>query len=170
MYLTYATRAGHALIDRALYLPRSWTGDPGRRVAAGVPADVEFATKPALARQMIVRVLDAGAAARWVAGDEVYGADPGPRRELEDRRTGYVLAVACSHHVATAAGRQRQPLPWHAWQRTSAGQGSKGPPTTTGPGSPSTLAPRPPGSGPCSSAATPPPAGSPITAAMPSRP
>ena len=132
VYLTYATTAGHALIDRALYLPRIWADDQGRRAAAGVPADVEFATKPALASQMITRALDGGAAAAWVAGDEVYGADPGLRRELEDRGTGYVLAVACSHHVATAAGPQRADaiasgLPRHAWQRISAGQGSKGP-------------------------------------------
>lgn len=132
VYLTYATRAGHALIDRALYLPRCWAGDPQRRTAAGVPAEVTFATKPALARQMIIRALDGGAAAPWVAGDEVYGADPGLRRELENRRTGYVLAIACSHPVRTAAGPQRadaitKTLPRHAWQRLSAGQGSKGP-------------------------------------------
>ena len=130
--LTYATRAGHAPIDPALYLPRSWAGDQDRRAAAGVPGDVKFATRPALARQMIVRALDGGAAARWVAGDEVHGADPGLRRELETRATGYVLAVACSHQVTTAAGRQRadaiaRTLPRRAWQRLSAGQGSKGP-------------------------------------------
>jgi SRSO17 transposase len=132
VYLTYATRAGHALIDRALYLPRSWAGDRARRAAAGVPQDTEFATKPALARQMIIRALDGGAAARWVAGDEVYGTDPGLRQALEDRRTGYVLAVACSHRVTTAAGPQRadataRSLPRQAWQRLSAGRGSKGP-------------------------------------------
>lgn len=132
VYLTYATRAGHAQIDRALYLPASWAGDQDRRAAAGVPADVEFATKPELARQMIIRALDGGAAAPWVTGDEVYGADPGLRRELETRRVGYVLAVACSHQVTTAAGPQRADaiaaaLPRRAWQRLSAGQGSKGP-------------------------------------------
>ena len=132
VYLTYATRAGHALIDRASYLPRSWAGDRARRAAAGVPQDAEFATKPALARQMIIGALDGGAAARWVAGDEVYGADPGLRRALEDCGTGYVLAVACSHRVTTAAGPQRadataRSLPRQAWQRLSAGRGSKGP-------------------------------------------
>ena len=55
--LTYATRAGHAPIDRALYLPASWARDQERCAAAGVPADLEFATKPELARQMIVRAL-----------------------------------------------------------------------------------------------------------------
>jgi SRSO17 transposase len=49
MYLTYAAGRGHALIDRELYLSRSWTADPARCAAAGVPARVAFATKPALA-------------------------------------------------------------------------------------------------------------------------
>jgi SRSO17 transposase len=85
VYLTYAGRGGHALIDRRLYLPRSWAGDDARREAAGIPADVEFATKPALATGMIGAALDAGVAAGWVAGDEVCGADPGLRAELERR-------------------------------------------------------------------------------------
>jgi SRSO17 transposase len=83
VYLTYSGKRGHALIDRELYLPRSWTDDPGRCAAAGVPADVSFATKPALAQAMLVRTLEAGVPARWVAGDEVYGADPGLRAALE---------------------------------------------------------------------------------------
>ena len=104
VYLTYASDRGHALIDRAMYLPESWAADAERRGQAGVPDEVEFATKPALAREMITRALDAGVPAWWVAGDEVYGADPGLRAELERRGVGYVLAVACSHRVTTAAG------------------------------------------------------------------
>ena len=38
VYLTYTTSKGHALIDRALYLPRCWTEDDERMNAAGVPA------------------------------------------------------------------------------------------------------------------------------------
>ena len=34
VYLTYAAPRGHALIDRALYLPRSWTEDAARCDAA----------------------------------------------------------------------------------------------------------------------------------------
>jgi hypothetical protein len=45
--LVYASPAGHAVIDRELYLPRSWARDPDRLPAAGVPAQVGFATKPA---------------------------------------------------------------------------------------------------------------------------
>jgi len=59
VYLTYAGARGHAMIDRELYLPRSWTADPDRRAAARVPEEVEFATKPELARVMLARALDA---------------------------------------------------------------------------------------------------------------
>lgn len=132
VYLAYASSRGHALIDRALYLPKSWTGNNAERcAAAGVPDDVEFATKPALAAQMITAALDAGAPGRWVAGDEVYGADPRLRHMLEARGVGYVLAIACSHPVTTAAGKHRADaiaaaMPKRAWKRLSAGQGSKG--------------------------------------------
>jgi SRSO17 transposase len=131
VFLTYAAPAGHALIDRELYLPRSWTADPARCTAAGVPAERGFATKPRLARAMIARALDAGAPAAWVTGDEVYGADPGLRADLEARQTGYVLAVAASHPVITAAGpcqvrKLAAALPRRAWQRYSAGAGAKG--------------------------------------------
>jgi SRSO17 transposase len=131
VYLTYAGAAGHAMIDRELYLPKSWTEDPERLAEAGVPAHIAFLTKPALATGMITRALDAGVPARWVAGDEVYGADPTLRAELELRRVGYVLAIGCDRRIPTAAGLMRADelaagLPRRAWQRLSAGAGSKG--------------------------------------------
>ncbi|HEX2075604.1 MAG TPA: IS701 family transposase [Geodermatophilus sp.] len=131
VYLAYAGARGHAMIDRELYLPKSWTRDRERCAAAGVPEDVTFATKPALARTMLVRALDAGVPAGWVSGDEVYGADPKLRGELEDRLVGYVLAVACDHRCPTGAGKLTAKelaadLPKRAWQRLSAGPGAKG--------------------------------------------
>jgi SRSO17 transposase len=131
VYLTYAGTAGHAMIDRELYLPRSWTTDSDRLTEAGVPEDVEFLTKPALAVGMLTRALNAGVPARWVAGDEVYGADPVLRAELETHRVGYVLAVGCDRRIPTAAGLLRadeitKALPEQAWQRLSAGPGAKG--------------------------------------------
>jgi SRSO17 transposase len=131
VFLSCAAPAGHALIDRELYLPRSWTSDPARCAAAGIPGKTVFATRPKLARRMLGRALDAGTPAAWVAGDEVYGAGPGLRADLERRRIGYVLAVAASCQVTTAAGpcpaRQLAVrLPRRAWQRYSAGEGAKG--------------------------------------------
>ena len=49
VYLGYAAPRGHALIDRELYLPKSWTGDPGRCEAAGIPGHAAFATRCPLA-------------------------------------------------------------------------------------------------------------------------
>ena len=60
VFLAYATPAGRALIDRAVYLPVSWTEDPARCAAAGIPDDVGFATKITLGRRMLQRALDAG--------------------------------------------------------------------------------------------------------------
>ena len=90
-----------------MYLPKSWTDDPARCAAAGVPDDVAFATKPAQARAMIDRALDAGTPAAWVAGDEVYGADPKLRKDPAARGMGFVLAVAKSHRFTTGIGSRR---------------------------------------------------------------
>lgn len=53
------------------------------------------------------------------------------RTALEERGTGYVLAVACSHEVTTGAGKFRadalaEKVPKRAWQKLSAGAGAKG--------------------------------------------
>jgi SRSO17 transposase len=131
VYLVYAGRRGHAAVDRELYVPRSWTSDPDRCRASGLGDNTEFATKPELAARMVTRFLDAGHRAAWVAGDEVYGGNPRLRTALEERGTGYVLAVACSHEVTTGAGRFRadmlaRKVPKRAWQKLSAGAGAKG--------------------------------------------
>lgn len=131
VYLTYTARAGHAMIDRELYLPRSWADDPGRCAAAGIPTGIEFATKPALAAAMITRAVEAGMQARWVTGDEVYGADPTLRAQIEALGLGYVLAIGCDRRVSTHGGPMRpdqiaDALPKHCWQRYSAGAGAKG--------------------------------------------
>jgi SRSO17 transposase len=132
VYLTYAAPRGHALIDRALYLPRCWAEDPVRCDGAGIPADRRgFATKPALAAELVARAMAAKVPAAWVAGDEVYGADPKLRAAIRGHGLGYVLAVAANRQLPTAAGRirvDRLPamLPPWAWQKHSAGAGSHG--------------------------------------------
>ncbi|GAA1898109.1 IS701 family transposase [Streptomyces sodiiphilus] len=131
VYLVYAGERGHAAVDRELYVPRSWTGDPDRCRAAGLGQDTVFATKPELARVMIERFLDAGHQVGWVTGDEVYGGNPTLRAALEERGLGYVLAVACSSEMTTRAGTFRadalaRKVPKRAWQTLSAGPGAKG--------------------------------------------
>lgn len=130
VYLSYAGERGHALIDAALYLPKSWIDDPERLARAGVPADIEFATKPVLAQRMLRNVLSAEVLASWAVGDEVYGADSGLRGTCREHGLGYVFNVACNHHVVTLGCRVDElvaQVAVSAWQRISAGAGSKGP-------------------------------------------
>jgi SRSO17 transposase len=133
VFLAYATTRGRALLDRRLYLPEhSWMADPERCLAAGVPDDAAFATKPALAAAMIAAALDAGLSAQWVSGDEVYGQDPHLRGLLEQRGVGYVLAIAGNRRVnlegtdSSAADIAAGVADRH-WHRYRAGQGAKGP-------------------------------------------
>src|SRR3954470_16078283 len=88
----YVSRHGHALIDRALYLPKVWADDRARRLAAHVPEAVRFATKPKLAVGMIERALTAGAPFAWVTADSVYGVGE-LEMKLRQMGKGYVLGV-----------------------------------------------------------------------------
>lgn len=131
VYLTYTAPRGHALIDRALYVPECWIQDPQRREQAGVPTKTVFATKPALALQMIRDAVAANTSASFVAGDEVYRNDPKLAAALEEQSLGYVLAVSRDHRVLTQAGPVRADslgngLAPTAWQVHSAGAGRKG--------------------------------------------
>jgi len=134
VFLAYASRHGHTLIDRRVYLPKSWTDDRDRCEQAGVPDDVVFATRSELADDMITAAVKASVPARWVAADEAYGNNTRLRSELRKLRLGYVLAVSCDHLVPIDGGKTRcradrlaADLPTGAWTRRSAGDGSKGP-------------------------------------------
>ncbi len=131
----YVSRHGHAFIDRALYLPKAWTDDPARLVAAHVPPGTAFATKPQLARAMIERAIAAEVPFSWVAADSVYGVG---ELEMALRRAGkgYVLGVSATHPfsswgdkppVAGTAETITHDLDPAAWRRLSAGEGTKGP-------------------------------------------
>ena len=73
VFAAYVSSKGRALIDRALYLPKTWSEAPARRAAAHVPESVTFATKPQLAQAMINRVIAADVPFTWVAADSIYG-------------------------------------------------------------------------------------------------
>ncbi|KVZ10406.1 IS701 family transposase [Burkholderia ubonensis] len=132
VFLCYAGHEGSAFIDRELYLPQSWTGDPQRCKAAGIPDTTKFATKSQLAKQMLERALDAGVPCGWVTGDEVYGGDRHLRLWLESREQPFVLAVAKNEPLwwqgptYVRADRIAESLPARAWRRLSAGAGAKG--------------------------------------------
>ena len=128
VFLGYAGRHGRAMVDRALYLPKEWAGDEGRRAEARVPEEVAFTTKPKLGLSMLERARAAGVPFSWVAGDSVYGADHAIRRWAERHRRGYVLAVTSGQRLGFRPVTDWiEGLPEAAWQRLSAGEGAKGP-------------------------------------------
>ena len=132
VFLAYVTRKGHSLIDRRLYLPKSWADSPEKRSKVGVPERIKFATKAQLAQQMLQSAWDAGIRSAWVVADEVYGNDGGFWWWLE--KTGqqpYVLTVNKKQSVVIGWQPYRaealcQSLLPEQWQRLSCGQGSKG--------------------------------------------
>src|SRR4051812_4218211 len=94
VFLGYASRHGHVLIDRALYLPEIWAHDPARRDVAGVPAETVFATKPQLGRQMLARAFAAGGPGRGGAGGSVDWGRYSARRPFGENRRGFVVGGA----------------------------------------------------------------------------
>jgi SRSO17 transposase len=134
VFLAYASRHGHTLIDRRIYLPESWTSDQRRREQAGIPTTIAFATRSQLADDMITAALGAGTPARWVTADEAYGNNTMLRARLRRLGLAYVLAISRDHLVPIDGGKTRRRadhlaagLPAWAWTRRSAGAGSKGP-------------------------------------------
>ena len=135
VFAAYVSRHGHALIDRTLYLPKQWTGDPDRLAAAYVPPDAGFAAKPKLATRMIARAIAAPVPFKWVAGDTVYGVGE-IEQQLRRAGKGYVLGVS-SAHVFRSWGKRRSAAGKAAeiarrlrpsdWKRLPAGAGTKGP-------------------------------------------
>ena len=106
-----------------------------RRGKAHVPGEVAFATKPAIAREMIAGTLDAGVPCAWVLADALYGSDYTLRRMLESRGQPYVLAVRSTHTLRFLEDRllvQTDPatlandLEDGQWQALMAGEGAKG--------------------------------------------
>ncbi len=81
MFTAYVTAHGQAWADFDVYMPDRWADDLPRRRAAGIPAGLEFATKPQLAMRQLERLAAAGLPARWAAFDEVYGRSEKLRQE-----------------------------------------------------------------------------------------
>lgn len=135
VFLCYASKKGAAFIDRALYLPREWAKDHERRSEAGIPEEVRFATKPALARKMLERAFEEKVPAGWVTADALYGSNRNLRMFLEQREHPFVLAVKRDEPLWTLdergpaqvrADRLAEESTPEDWQRLSAGIGSKG--------------------------------------------
>jgi SRSO17 transposase len=132
VFAAYASPRGRGLIDRELYIPKEWFADRRRCRAAGIPDDVDFATKPQLAQKMIARALAAKLPFRWVTADEAYGQVGRLRSWLEEHNLAYVVAVPKSQMVICMDLGQRRAdtvitdLAEADWHRLSCGNGAHG--------------------------------------------
>jgi SRSO17 transposase len=133
VFLAYHTRRGRALIDRELYLPKSWTEDRERCRRAHIPDEVEFATKPAQAQSMLQRAVEAEVPFAWFTGDEAYGQHRELREWCEQQDIHYVLATRKDHevpsglHTTTRVDELIAKIRAGAWRRMSCGNGAHGP-------------------------------------------
>jgi SRSO17 transposase len=76
-----------------LYLPKEWAQDTARREKAGVPQDVGFATKPAIALNQIEQLIEQGAPRHCVLADAGYGVDAAFRQRLSELGVPYAVGV-----------------------------------------------------------------------------
>ena len=158
MFLAYVSPLGRALVDKGLYLPESWTSDPGRCAAAGVPKERgSYRSKTELALEMLERARELGhLRAKWVAGDDAFGMSPSFREGLAAQGMWYVLDVpggatvwplepSWTNPEYQGFGRPRKPklrdgqrrtmeqrsdeLPEEAWREITVAEGSQGPRT-----------------------------------------
>jgi SRSO17 transposase len=105
--LSLATPTIHLPVDFELYLPESWTEDRARRRECGVPKDVEFYTKPALALRMIRRALLDGLPRGVVLADAGYGSSSGFRAALRAEGLHYAVGIEGSAKVWRIGEKRR---------------------------------------------------------------
>ncbi len=131
VYLGYVSRHEHALVDTRLYLPKEWTKDKARMKKAGVPQGTRYRTRHQLALEMLDQH-GAKLPHRWITGDDEMGRPYWFRRDLQQRREQYLLAVPSNTLIRdleveppTGSGQGRPPArPWVRVDRWLAAQGA----------------------------------------------
>lgn len=146
VYMAYASRREHAIVNVRLYLPKEWTKNRARCKEAGVPKGTKFRTRHELALEML-NEHGSMLPHAWVAGDDEMGRPAHFRQELRDRGERYLLAVPSNTTIRDVeapppeySGQGRKPkspfvrvdkwckaLPETAWTRLDVRDGEKGP-------------------------------------------
>ena len=111
--LSVANEHASLPIAYRLYLLEAWAKDTVRRHKAGVPDDIEFQTKPAIALDQIRTAREAGVAPGVVLADAGYGVDTDFRDGVTALGLSYVVGVQSSTSV-WAPGME--PLPPKRWR------------------------------------------------------
>ena len=99
VYLGYASRQGYSLIEGHLFMPEAWFDDEhaAKRIACGVPEELQFQTKPEIGLELLKRAIQRGDLPfQWVAADELYGDSPTFRDGVADLNKNYFTEIKCS--------------------------------------------------------------------------
>ena len=146
IYMGYASRKEHALVDTRLYLPKQWAKDKARRKKCGVPKQIRYQTRHEQALDMLKnngKYLPHS----WIAGDDEMGRSSRFRRDLRALGEQYLLAVPSNTGIRDLdspppvyGGRGQPPkqpfgrvdiwrgsLGDEAWRRINVRDGEKGP-------------------------------------------
>ena len=112
--VTLSVANDHASLPLAhrLYLPKPWAEDPERRARTGVPDDVTFQTKPAIALAQIENALKAGVPPAIVLADAGYGVDTAFRDGLTGLGLRYVVGIQSSTSLWPPGEAPLPPKPW----------------------------------------------------------
>ena len=95
-----------------LYLPKEWAEDPVRRAEAKVPETVAFATKPALALQLLEQLKTVDGLPKVVVIDAGYGVDTAFRQKLTTLGFTYVVGITGAVSVWPEGQAPLPPKPW----------------------------------------------------------
>ena len=98
IYMGYASRKEHALVDERLYLPQKWAHNKALRKKCGVPKHVRYQTRHELALEMLKNNGDY-LPHQWIAGDDEMGRSSGFRRDLRGLQEQYLLAVPSNTYI-----------------------------------------------------------------------
>jgi len=91
--LSVATHHASLPIAWRLYLPESWAGGRERRKATGVPEEIGFQTKPAIALAQIRQAVEQGAPPAPVLADSAYGNETRFREGITELELQYAAGV-----------------------------------------------------------------------------
>ena len=95
-----------------LYLPKEWANAPARRAAAKIPETVAFATKPALALQLLEPLKSVDGLPNVVVVDAGYGVDTAFRQKLTALGFSYVVGITGTVSVWPEGQAPLPPKPW----------------------------------------------------------
>ena len=146
VYMGYASRQDHSLVDVRLYLPKEWAKDKARRKRCGVPKEIRYRTRHELALDML-ETHGETLPHQWITGDDEMGRSSRFRRDLRALDEQYLLDVPSNTNIRdlevappTYSGRGRFPkqpfqrvdawshsLNKEAWTRIHVRDGEKGP-------------------------------------------